>query len=156
MVREKLSALQRSLQRSKRSSRFMTRRRCQCTKKCAKYAKSGPRKLRPRFLSMQIAARSNDDLMPWAQIDGTNFSFLFYHSIPLPRLSFPHARASFPFGVPAILSVMVRTDASIWMQSESYHFAERIFSYGSSSAKSALLSRLRLRKARGGEERNVK
>lgn len=103
---------------------------------------------------MQIARTSNDDPMPWVQIDGP--IFLFFFSIlflaavlcsPLVFLS----RASSPLGVSAILSVMVRTGGSIRMQSESYHFAERIFSYGSSSAKSALLSH-----ERGGGGRNVK
>lgn len=72
----------------------------------AEYAKPSPRKLRPRFLLMQIAGTSNDDPMPWAQIDGAPIflsSFLLFClplSISLALLS----HTSSPFDVPAILS----------------------------------------------------
>lgn len=111
-----------------------------------------PRKLRPRFLPMQIAGTSNDDPMPRAQIDGapiflSSSSSLCRSAPPPPRfltlLPSLLALARFFFLWCSGYSFEVRAGASIRMQSESYHFTERISSHGSSSARSALLSRVR-------------
>jgi len=89
---------------------------------------------------MQIAGTSNDDPMPWAQIDEVS---IFLSSSII--LFFRRASLLFPVFSRTLLLLLMfrlffRAGASIRMQSKSYHFTERIFFYSFSSAKSALLA----------------